>query len=61
MLLVFFWNSASPVVEGEPRSSIMGIGFHRSTGVKLEAEGSLMLLVTLAVVSLSKSISLGLG
>ncbi|KAG6745860.1 hypothetical protein POTOM_050370 [Populus tomentosa] len=47
--------AASPVVEGEPRSSIMGIGFHRSTGVKLEAEGSLMLLVTLALISLSKA------
>ncbi|KAJ6875170.1 hypothetical protein NC652_034791 [Populus alba x Populus x berolinensis] len=47
--------SASPVVEGEPRSSIMGIEFHRSTGVKLEAEGSLMLLVTLALISLSKA------
>ncbi|KAJ6293656.1 hypothetical protein OIU76_021839 [Salix suchowensis] len=47
--------AASPVVEGEPRSSIMGIGFHRSTGVKLEAQGSSMLLVTLGVISLSKA------
>ncbi|CAK7349744.1 unnamed protein product [Dovyalis caffra] len=47
--------AASPMIEGTPRSSVMGFGIHRSSGVKLEVDGSLVLLVTLAAISLSKT------